>query len=152
MVMSANAREALRLLAAALETHLDAIENRRAPEDAMVDDAYEALADAFERYEDVLDVEYGEGLPMLLDEDQEFAAEQGTVPDSLDAHANEDDDELPDPALMDQLRQLEGEIRKNFAVPKTLREQLDEAVAREDYECAARLRDQIRSRTKRSSR
>jgi hypothetical protein len=63
-----------------------------------------------------------------------------------------DDDEVPDLALIEQLRQLEGEIRKNFAVPKTLREQLDEAVAREDYECAARLRDQIRSRARRSSR
>jgi hypothetical protein len=63
-----------------------------------------------------------------------------------------DDEELPDLALIEQLRQLEGEVRKNFAVSKTLREQLDEAVAREDYECAARLRDQIRSRTRRSSR
>jgi hypothetical protein len=95
--MSANAREALRLLAAALETHLDAIENRRAPEDAMVDDAYESLADAFERYEDSLDVEYGEGLPMVLDEDDEFTIDEApTVTDSLDAHANEDDDELDD--------------------------------------------------------
>lgn len=95
--MSANAREALRLLAAALETHLDAIENRRAPEDAMVDDAYEALADAFERYEDSLEAEHGEGLPMLLDEDDEFVGdEEPPVNDDLDAHANEDDDELDD--------------------------------------------------------
>lgn len=97
MVMSASAREALRLLTAAFETHLDAIENRRSPEDAMVDDAYEALADAFERYEESLDLEYAEGLPILLDEDEEFAAEEAaTVTDSLDAHANEDDDELDD--------------------------------------------------------
>ena len=95
--MSSTAREALLLLAAALETHLDAIENRRAPEDAMVDDAYEALADAFERYEDSLDVEYGEGLPMLLDEDEEFVnAEPAPVTEALDAHANEDDDDLDD--------------------------------------------------------
>ncbi len=93
--MSANAREALRLLTAALETHLDAIENRRSPEDAMVDDAYEALADAFERYEDALDVEYAEGLPMILDEDEEFD-EDATPGEVLDAHAVEDDDELDD--------------------------------------------------------
>jgi UvrB/uvrC motif len=50
----------------------------------------------------------------------------------------------PNPQLVEQLRLVEQEIRKKFAVEKTLREQLDEAVAREDYEHAARLRDQIR--------
>lgn len=63
-----------------------------------------------------------------------------------------DDEEVPDLTLIEQLRQLEGEIRRSFSVPKTLREQLNEAVAREDYECAARLRDQIRSRARRSAR
>lgn len=57
-----------------------------------------------------------------------------------------DEDEIPDPTLIEQLRQTEEEIRKHFAVGKTLREQLDEAVAVEDYEKAARLRDQIRLR------
>ena len=47
--------------------------------------------------------------------------------------------------LIEQLRNSEQEIRKNFAVEKTLREQLDEAVAVEDYERAARIRDQIRA-------
>ena len=58
------------------------------------------------------------------------------------------EESLNDP-LIEQLRVLEGEIRKNFAVSKTLREQLDEAVAREDYERAAWLRDQIRARARR---
>lgn len=57
-----------------------------------------------------------------------------------------DDDEIPDGSLIEQLVLLEQEIRRNFAVPKTLREQLDEAVESEDYERAARLRDQIRNR------
>lgn len=63
-------------------------------------------------------------------------------------HQNElqEDDELPDAALIEQLRQLEAEVRRHFAVNKTLREQLNEAVATEDYERAARLRDQIRAR------
>jgi len=60
-----------------------------------------------------------------------------------------DDEDLPDGPLLEQLRLLELEIRKNFAVPKTLREQLDEAVESEDYERAARLRDQIRDRATR---
>ena len=52
----------------------------------------------------------------------------------------------PGAHLQAQLRQLADEIRSNFSVAKTLREQLDEAIAREDYERAARLRDQIRAR------
>lgn len=59
---------------------------------------------------------------------------------------NHDHDEIPNASLIEQLHVLENEIRKNFAVEKTLREQLDEAVADEDYERAARLRDQIRAR------
>lgn len=60
-----------------------------------------------------------------------------------------DEDETPNSPLIDQLLLLEREIRKNFSVQKTLREQLDEAVASEDYERAARLRDQIRARGRR---
>lgn len=58
--------------------------------------------------------------------------------------------ELETPALayVERLRRLESEVRHHFEVPKTLREQLDEAVDQEDYEKAARLRDQIRSRTR----
>jgi hypothetical protein len=71
--------------------------------------------------------------------------------DRLHAHqqtweAEHEQEESPNASLIEQLRLLEGEIRKNFAVEKTLREQLDEAVATEDYELAARLRDQIRAR------
>src|SRR5262245_34141731 len=64
------------------------------------------------------------------------------------ADADEDGENAHQP-LLEQLRVLEKEIRKNFAVAKTLREQLDEAVADEDYELAARLRDQIRARKRR---
>jgi hypothetical protein len=61
--------------------------------------------------------------------------------------ADHDQAETPNPSLIEQLHVLESEIRKNFVVDKTLREQLEEAVASEDYERAARLRDQIRART-----
>lgn len=54
-----------------------------------------------------------------------------------------DPSESPNPSLVEQLRLGEQEIRRSFAVEKTLREQLDDAVAREDYERAALLRDQI---------
>jgi hypothetical protein len=54
----------------------------------------------------------------------------------------------PNPPLVDQLHIYEQDIRKKFAVEKTLREQLDEAVAQEQYELAARLRDQILAKAK----
>jgi hypothetical protein len=71
--------------------------------------------------------------------------------DKLLAHqtfwtAEHEAEEAVNDPLIEQLRVLETEIRKNFAVSKTLKEQLDEAVAIEDYERAARLRDLIRLR------
>lgn len=59
--------------------------------------------------------------------------------------ADRDEEEIPNETLIEQLNRLETDIRRNFAVEKTLREQLDEAVASEDYERAARLRDLIKS-------
>lgn len=55
-------------------------------------------------------------------------------------------DETPNGALLEQLQILESDIRKNFKVEKTLKEQLEDAVSAEDYELAARLRDQMRIR------
>jgi hypothetical protein len=71
----------------------------------------------------------------------------GRLADHQEAWAGEHEGEesLNEP-LIEQLRVLEGEIHKNFAISKTLKEQLDEAVATEDYERAARLRDLIRLR------
>jgi hypothetical protein len=73
--------------------------------------------------------------------------------DCLNAHQHSwwdqhEPDESPNPALVDHLRNFEQEIRSNYRVEKTLREQLDEAVAREDYEAAARLRDRIKAQAR----
>lgn len=95
--MSSNAHEALRVLMAAFEEHLAAVIARRGDEDATVDEAYDALADAFDRYEGVLDVELGESLPMLLDDDGEYEPDDDDDEDEeLDGHAEEDEDELDD--------------------------------------------------------
>jgi UvrB/uvrC motif len=59
-----------------------------------------------------------------------------------------DPDESPVPQLVERIAKVERELREQFLVRKTLREQLDEAVVREDYEQAARLRDQILAQTK----
>ena len=109
--MSANAREALRHLTAALEAHLEAVESRRSATDATVDDAFDAVAESFERYEDVLDVEYAESLPLILDDEVADALDEETDDDEdeelddsdddaedeeLDAHAVEDEDDMDD--------------------------------------------------------
>ena len=58
----------------------------------------------------------------------------------------DDDDASPNAVLIEQLRYLEAEIRKNYDVAPTLQEQLDEAVSNEDYERAAMIRDQMKKR------
>jgi hypothetical protein len=55
----------------------------------------------------------------------------------------------PNPALVERLRNIEQAIREKYLVKRTLREQLDLAVKREDYEQAARLRDQINAENER---
>jgi hypothetical protein len=57
--------------------------------------------------------------------------------------------ESPVPELLGRLCKIEREIREEFLVKKTLKEQLDEAVVREDYERAAKLRDLIQAEARR---
>ena len=102
--MTANARDALRHLTTAFEDHLEAIATRRGPNDAAVDDAYDVLAETFERYEEALDVEFAESVPMVLDdadEDGDFVEVDDDEADDdetedIDAHAEEDEDQLDD--------------------------------------------------------
>lgn len=121
--MSTQAREALRHLTAALEAHLEAVESRRSAEDATVDDAFDAVAEAFERYEDELDSGFGESLPIVLDDDAAEVFddeddeddtvddeddtvddeeddidddEEGVIDEDLDGHATENEDEMDD--------------------------------------------------------
>lgn len=70
--MTAESREALRRLIATLEEHLEAVIARRGDTDVAVDNAYEAVAVAFERYEAELDAGFAETLPIILDEDDEL--------------------------------------------------------------------------------
>ena len=86
------------------------------------------------RYEDAIDA-LRAGIDRLIDHQNSW----------WDQH---DAEESPNPALIDHLRNFEQEIRSNYRVEKTLREQLDEAVAREDYEQAARLRDKIKAQAR----
>jgi hypothetical protein len=118
--MEAEVREALRHLITAFENHLEAVASRRSPNDAAVDDAYEALAAAFERYEEKLDLEFAEGLPLVLDDvdddadDADFEYEEGddeddeddgvVLVDALGDDADADaDDEIDDDEIDDDL-------------------------------------------------
>ncbi len=86
------------------------------------------------RYEDAID--------MLREGVERISAHQQGWWDQSDLG------ESPNPALIDHLLNFEQQIRENYRVEKTLREQLDDAVAREDYEQAARLRDRIKAKTR----
>jgi hypothetical protein len=48
--------------------------------------------------------------------------------------------------MVAELRRVEKKLREEHGIDATLRERLDQAVAREEYEAAARLRDEIRRR------
>jgi hypothetical protein len=60
---------ALRQLVAALERHLDACNTKRAGSDQEIQEAYDQVADAFEKYEDVLESTYGEYLPIVAEDE-----------------------------------------------------------------------------------
>jgi hypothetical protein len=112
--MSANAREALRHLTAALEAHLEAVESRRSATDAAVDDAFDAVAETFERYEDVLDTEYGEALPLILDDEIADAldeAEDDDEPEDDDSDLDDDDEEL-DPHAVEDEDELDDDLEE----------------------------------------
>jgi len=55
-----------------------------------------------------------------------------------------------DPSMA-ELRTLEKQIRKLYNIKSTLHEQLADALAREDYETAAKLRDQLKAQAKNPS-
>lgn len=58
---------------------------------------------------------------------------------------NQLEDEMEDNGMVRHLRRVESALREQYKIGTTLREQLEKAVAEEDYETAARLRDEIRN-------
>lgn len=56
---------------------------------------------------------------------------------------HEAEEEFEDDELVQRLTEFRESLREHFEVGRTLQEQLDEAVAREQYELAAKLRDEI---------
>ncbi|CEA08114.1 hypothetical protein BN1051_01452 [Arthrobacter saudimassiliensis] len=69
--MSIDPRIALQSLVTALEEHLAAAAARRGEKDPVVENAYLAIADAFEVYEEVLYDAYGEVTPLEIYDDED---------------------------------------------------------------------------------
>jgi hypothetical protein len=56
------------------------------------------------------------------------------------------EEQMEEDAMVQHLRKIESSLREQHGIQATLQEQLDRAVANEDYEEAARLRDALRKR------
>ena len=84
--MKADPRAALAILTASLERHLEASASRRGENDPTVVAAYQAVADAFDLYDDALLEAYGEVTPLEIysgeDGDEDDDDEDGEEGDS----------------------------------------------------------------------
>ncbi len=67
--MHEDPQVALRTLVAALERHLDTCLSKRPGSDQEIEEAYAQVADAFEKYEDLLEESFGEFLPIVSEEE-----------------------------------------------------------------------------------
>jgi hypothetical protein len=56
------------------------------------------------------------------------------------------EEQFDEVAMVQHLRKVESSLREEYNIEATLREQLEQAVANEDYERAARLRDALKRR------
>ena len=93
--MNADPRAALANLTAALERHLEASASRRGENDPTVVAAYQAVADAFDLYDDALLEAYGEVTPLEIysgDGDEDVDDDGDDVDEVLDDHDDEDGD------------------------------------------------------------
>jgi UvrB/uvrC motif len=60
--------------------------------------------------------------------------------------ADEREEEMEEDGMVQHLRHVESTLRKQYQIGATLEEQLQQAIADEDYERAARLRDKLKKR------
>lgn len=93
--MNADPRAALEVLTVALQRHLEACASRRGDDDPRVAAAYDAVADAFEIYDDSLHTAYHEMTPLEIYSDEEFDDEDDLDEDDeydFDDTDSDDDD------------------------------------------------------------
>jgi hypothetical protein len=60
--------------------------------------------------------------------------------------AFEAEEQMEEDGMVQHLRKIESSLREEYSIEATLQEQLDRAVANEEYEAAAKLRDALRRR------
>jgi hypothetical protein len=92
--MTADPRAALATLTASLERHLEASASRRGENDPTVVAAYQAVAEAFDLYDDALLEAYGEVTPLEIysGEDEEGDEDEDDIDEELDDHGDEGGD------------------------------------------------------------
>ena len=56
------------------------------------------------------------------------------------------EDEMEEDGMVQHLRKVEQQLRQEYKIEATLKEQLEKAIADEDYEKAARLRDALKQK------
>ena len=91
--MTAEPRAALEALTSAFERHLEACSARRGDDDPAVVAAYQALADAFENYDDALMDAYNEVTPLEVYSEEDFDEDDDLDDDEDDLDYDEDEDE-----------------------------------------------------------
>lgn len=69
----------------------------------------------------------------------------GQIKDFFAAYDMEE--QLDEDGMVQHLRSIEKSLREQYDIGETMQEQLDRAIAEEDYERAAELRDQLKRRT-----
>lgn len=96
--MNVDPRAALASLTASLERHLEASASRSGENDPTVVAAYQAVADAFDLYDDALLEAYGEVTPLEIysgddaDDDDVDADGEDDIDEGIDDHGDEDGD------------------------------------------------------------
>ncbi len=90
----------------------------------------------------------------IVEGDHELAVEQAEAGavylEELLAELEMDEDQREEDPGLRYLRGLSQQLRKEYGVGQTLRERLEEAIEKEDFEAAARLRDELEHRENRS--
>ena len=93
------------------------------------------------------DVDLQLGPPAL--ESRDAGRHQNRVADGAEPHEQDPAEPIEEDELMQRLCELRDTLRDQYKIKPSLSEQLADAVATEQYELAARLRDEISRRAPR---
>jgi hypothetical protein len=111
----------------------------------------EEYTQAHEQYRGFVTYQRTQGAAALALEQQNPEAAVDEVRSGLASLRNffasfDAEDQMEDDGMVRHLRKIESSLRDQHGIEETIQEQLDRAVANEDYEEAARLRDVLRKR------